>query len=429
MAAQPSRLWNLDFFLLWQGQFVSQLGNQAHGIAMLFWLKHAVGSAGMIGLIMMCSMLPGVLLGPFGGTIADHYSRKKIIILADIVSGIVVLVLAGMIFMSADAVGVIVGWMIAAAIILGTVGAVFRPAIAAAIPDLVPAEKVSAANSFNQGSIQTSTLIGQGAGGVLFRVLGAPVLFLVDGLSFLFSAGCAAFITIPQTIPERPSGFRPIMERFRKGTAEGFTYIWRRPGMRNLFLAAAALNFFLSPISVLLPFFIEDHLHATSDWFGFMMAAMGAGAIVGYTVAGIFRAFGRRRMRFIIVMLILDALAIGSLGLAKTAPVSVGIGFIIGLFNAVVNVNIITILQMTTPSEIRGRVFGVLGTISGGLMPIGIGLAGVIADLAHQNIPAIFMVCGAITGACIVLVSTNREFRNFLAYEPAVQESTAVPAE
>jgi len=65
---EPRRLLNKNFFLLWQGQFVSQLGNQAHAIAMMYWLKRATESASVMGLIMMVTMLPGVLLGPFGGT-------------------------------------------------------------------------------------------------------------------------------------------------------------------------------------------------------------------------------------------------------------------------------------------------------------------------------------------------------------------------
>ncbi len=419
---KPGRLFNKNFFLLWQGQFVSQLGNQAHTIAMMFWLKHATGSAGVMGLIMMLAMLPGVLLGPLGGTIADRYSRKGIIVFCDIFSGVAVISLAVFLFLSPQATNPGVVWLGTVAVILGILGAIFRPAVSASIPDLVPGEKVAAANSFHQSSFQVSALIGQGTGGVLFRILGAPLLFLIDGITYLVSAFSESFIRIPQIIPETTKGTREIVRTFLRETGEGFTYIWKRRGMRNLFLAATVLNFFMSPFAVLLPFYIEDHLHATPDWFGYFLAVIGAGSMMGYTLAGAIRATGRARMVAVITMLILDALTIASLGIISSPVTALIIGLLIGILNGFVNINIITILQVTTPGRIRGRVFGFLGTIAGGLVPVGMGLAGVVADLADQNIPLIFLVSGLLVTGCTLLISISREFRRFLSFEPEVAQ-------
>ncbi|MEW5924290.1 MAG: MFS transporter, partial [Candidatus Zixiibacteriota bacterium] len=281
---QPSKLLNKNFFLLWQGQFVSQLGSQVHGIAMMFWIKHATGSATLMGTIMMLSMLPGVIFGPLGGTIADNFSRKKIIVVSDILCGILVLALAGILFYSPEDVSVAVVWLFVIGIAMGIISAFFRPAISAAIPDLVPREKIAAANSMNQSSFQISSLLGQGTGGVLYRVLGAPVLFLFDGITYLFSAVSEMFITIPQKIPEKTTGFKPIMKKFSTDTGIGVKFVWSNKGMRAVFFTATLLNFLLSPLIVLLPFYIEDHLQLTPDWFGFLIAANGVGALIGYTV-------------------------------------------------------------------------------------------------------------------------------------------------
>ena len=416
--AGPRRLLNKNFVLLWQGQFVSQLGSQAHAIAMMFWLKHATNSASVMGMIMMLAMIPGVLLGPLGGTFADRYSRKRIIVWSDVVCGLAVLSLATLMYVAPEAMDLTVVWMGTMAVIMGIVSAVFGPAIAASVPDLVPREKIAAANSFSRSSSQIAGLIGQGIGGVLFRVLGAPALFLIDGISYLLSAISESFIRIPQVIPERTQGFRDVVRTFARETAVGFRYIWERKGMRTLFFTAAFLNFFFSPFAVLLPFYIEDHLHATPDWFGYFLAAIGGGAMIGLAAAGAIKVSGRTRMIIVITLLVLDALSMASLGLASAPVTALVIGFVIGVLNAYVNINIATILQLTTPSQIRGRVFGVLGTISGGLMPIGMGLAGVVADLANQNIPAILLVCGFLVAVCTILVSFSREFRSFLAYEP-----------
>ena len=129
-----SKLFNRNFFLLWQGQFVSQLGSQAFVIAMMFWIKHQTGSASIMGLLMAVSMLPSVILGPIAGTFADQFSRRKIIIFSDILRGIPVLVLALLIYYMVSTVEVIIICLFFVSLFSGVVSSFFNPAITAAIP-------------------------------------------------------------------------------------------------------------------------------------------------------------------------------------------------------------------------------------------------------------------------------------------------------
>jgi hypothetical protein len=177
------------------------------------------------------------------------------------------------------------------------------------------------------------------------------------------------------------TGSAGLLKAFRADTAEGFRYVWHRRGMRNLFLAAAVLNFLTSPLGVLPPFFVEDRLHATTDWFGFLIASIGVGSLLGYALAAL--------------------------------PMSLVIGLLIGL----ININLVTILQRTTPSEIRGRVFGLLGTLSMGLTPIGMGLTGMAAELTHRQTTPIFVASGLTMTVVTLWVATGRDFRQYLAYE------------
>jgi len=99
---RPTKLFNKNFVLLWQGQLVSLFGAHAYLIAMMFWIKHQTGSATLVGLVMMVSQIPGVVLGPISGVFVDRYSRWKIIVGSDLIRGLVTISLATLVFLRPD---------------------------------------------------------------------------------------------------------------------------------------------------------------------------------------------------------------------------------------------------------------------------------------------------------------------------------------
>jgi len=420
----PTKLLNKNFFLLWQGQFVSMLGGQAYFIAMMFWIKHETGSATLMGTLMAVSQIPSVLLGPVAGTYADLHSRKAIIVWCDILRGVLVLGLTALVFFAPQETDLIIIALFVAAVLLSTLSAFFRPAVSAAIPDLVPTDKVAAANSMNATSMQASMLLGQGVGGVAFRLLGAPLLFFIDGVTYIFSAVSEMFITIPQKVKSNSQDFGSVFARYKHDTLEGLRYVWRDRGMRNLTLASSLINFFITPIIVLLPFYVEDFLGETTDWFGYLLAAFGAGSILGYVFAGAWSPRPSVRSWTILVTLVLDCALFGAIGLVTDTFWAAGLFALIGLLNGYLNVCISTTFQLRVPSEMRGRVFGLLGTISGGLAPIAMGLAGVIADLTDQNVAGIFIGCGLLAAAISAIMVGNKSLREFLAYELPAKSGT-----
>lgn len=417
MMKQPTKLLNLNFVLLWQGQFVSALGSQMAAIAVVFWIKHATGSAAAMGLIQMLACLPAVILGPVGGTFADRYSRRRIIILCDLLSGAALLSLAAVMFLLPESTGTTLVWLTAVFVLIGLISAFFQPAISAATPDLVPRSSITRANSLSQFSVQLSVFLGQGLGGTLFRLLGAPAVFLLDGLTFWFSAFSETFITIPQTIPEKSSGWRQRFQTFKQDTWDGFRYIWNKTGLRELVLVSAALGFFTMPVVVLLPFYVEDFLRVEADWYGYMVAAYGIGSLFGYVVTGWIRISGRSRCKFMLAFILLQSSGYGVLGMVREPFVAALLAFLGGAIGGFVTVHIMTAVQITTPTEIRGRTFGLLATISGTLAPVSMGLAGIVADLLSHNIPLIYLACGAaMTGVSLPLM-WSKGVREFLSFE------------
>ncbi len=414
MSQAPTKLWNRNFLLLWQGQFVSHLGSQACSIAMMFWIKHALGSASLMGGLMMVLLLPTSLLGPLGGVVADLFSRRRIIILADLLSGTAVLLMAALMWLRPDHTLLILIVVLAGAMAMGILQAAFAPAIGAAIPDLVPADKLRAANSVYQSSSQIAQLVGQSFGGLLFVLLGAPLLFLINGLSYWFSALSETFIAIPQKLPAERQWRRRLAE-IRKDLLAGLRFGWSRPGLRVAVGVATVLNFFVAPVLVLLPFFVENVLGESPAWYGYLLATFGIGALIGFSAAGMWKIDGRLKVAMMIAAAIGKAVAIAGAGVVAAGWTALGLMWIIGILTGFFNIHLVTIVQMTTPSEIRGRVFGVLNALTVGLMPVGMGLGGIVADLLDQNIRLIYFTCGTIMAVLSVAAALSGSYRRFLA--------------
>jgi len=423
---KPSKLFNRDYLLLWQGQAVSKLGSQVFSIAMVFWIIDVTGSATIMGMLSMLASIPALLLGPIGGSFADRHSRKQIIVFSDILNGIAMLVLAAVVFFLPEQTNLAIVTLFVVSISVSIINSFFFPAISAAIPDLVPKDKIAGANTMTQLSLQISVLFGQGLGGVFFKILGAPLIFLINGLTFLFSAGSESFISIPQKLEKESA---PAKQRFRElkmDIIEGLKYIWQKPGLRELMLVATFINFFITPIIILIPFYVEKFLglgDAWQQWFGFILATYGLGNMAGYVFVSAMKFSGKSRGFLMILFIILESMIYALIGWLNFLIPVMGLTFLAGVMNGFTAINITIILQLTTPSEIRGRVFGLLGTIIGAITPIAMGLSGVVADLVNQNIPVIYMFCGLLMALFSTIVAFSKKYRDYLAFESPAEET------
>ncbi|HEV2852272.1 MAG TPA: MFS transporter [Thermoanaerobaculia bacterium] len=417
---RPVRLLNRDFLLLWQGQFVSMLGSQAFSVAMIFWIKRQTDSASLLGLGMMSQWVPAILLGPFGGTLADRMSRRQILILADVVRGAAAIALAALVLLEPGRSGTILAGLLVLSAIMGVCDAFFRPAISASIPDLVPEEEVTRANSANRLALDVSTFLGQGSGGVFFRLVGPGVLFLVDGLTYVFSALSVFLVRLPPPPPvPKTAGWREAGAGFWRELKLGLRYVVSRKGLRYLLLLSPLDSFFMIMIVVLLPFFVEDFLRVAPDWYGFLVAAFGGGSFLGSIVAGATNVTGRRRTWAYLACAGGFGAAAITFGFVRSPWLALGWLFVAGVMSGFNTIHALSLAQVSTPSELRGRVLGLFETLGFSTMPLAAGTAGVVADLLGRNIPLVYLGCGGALLAVALVQAGKREVREFLAYEPS----------
>ena len=410
-------MWNKNFLLLWQGLLVSQIGTQLFSLALLYWILETTGSATIMGLVLMAAALPGALLGPFAGTLADNVSRKLLIVWADVIRGLV-----GIGF-------VLVLWygqpdwalpsLFLAQVLFGICNSVFTPAVNASIPELVTKENLPAANSLLQGTNALTTTASFGLGGFLYAAVGAPWLFLINGVSYLASALTECFVSIRQTFPKEPMTRHNALGKFRRETWEGMQYVWKHRGLRMLVGMLALINFVLVPTAIAMPILVRDILHRGPEFLGIMGACQTVGSLIGFVLVGTIKVSPQQRPYLVLVSMVLSGLVILALGLVTvpllTLPLLVLFGFLLPL----INVNIISLMQATTPSEMRGRVMGVMSTVVLGLIPFSQGLSGILIDAVNQQVSIIYTAVGGLFVVFVLLASSASKFRNYLATDYA----------
>lgn len=172
------KLWNSKFILLLQGQLVSVFGDSVYDVAFRFWILTTTGSTALMWIFMAITVLPKVFISPFAGTFIDRHDRKKVLIITDAISGITILFIG-----IATLTGFIKIWMaVIVSIIVGICGCFFNPTINSTIPDIVPKSKLIKANSAFSLISTGNEMIGNTFGGFLVQILGASILFLVNGI-------------------------------------------------------------------------------------------------------------------------------------------------------------------------------------------------------------------------------------------------------
>ena len=407
------RLLNRNFVLLWQAQLVSQFGNQAFTIAMMAWTLEATRSATMSGLMVLAGVLPVVVLGPIAGTFADgRRSRLRIVATCDIVSGVLVSLLA---------LGFVAGpgaWrpamLFTIALAIGVCNAFFDPAVNAFAPDLVPRDQLEAANAFRQSSRQFTILASQGLGGILYAILGPAMLFLIDGVSFLF-AGATETLIRPAAAAPSTSG--PSSSARHATIRDGFRYVAGQPGMIGFLVTTSIFNALIVPVSILLPVYATVTLGGDVRWYGFLLAGISGGSIAGGMLAGTRRVNASGSSRRVLLIGAFAALAFGlaMLGQVRTREIALAIMFITGALGGLINVFVISIVQRQTSAEFRGRVLGLHAMMTRVLVPVGLVGGGALADLTGRNVPLVYGVCGGLALATVILLVTGRKTRAFLA--------------
>jgi MFS family permease len=356
-----------NFSLLWTGQFVETIGNALTSIAASIYVYRLTGSALSVGLMLMATAAPSLLVGLFAGVFVDRYDRRRIMIAADVLRAILILLVPVLVPLN-------VIWLYVIVMLIGAVTQFFDPAHESILPEVASDEELAAANSLIAISSFGSTAVGFAAAGLIASAADINWAFYANAFTYLFSAACIYLIRIPSIQAEEQTSAAIVIQNLQTGVRQ----LFRTPVLRALFYVyVVVLIAFGLWNTLLLPFAIRA-LNATEFEYGLQEGVTSIGFVVGSLLMA--KVFDRLQAG---AWLAISFLGMGLVGIVYSALVSIPLAIALiglsGLFNAPSSIGRRLIVQRNTPADMRGRVNSAYFVAGDLCFLIGMGAAG-LAD-------------------------------------------------
>jgi predicted MFS family arabinose efflux permease len=352
---------NRNFRRLWLAQIVSEIGDWFYTLAIYSLLLQLTGRASSVALALVLQVLPQTFIGPAAGVINDRVSRKRVMIIADVVR--MVIVFAMLLVRSRSTV-----WLVYPLLLLETLmAAFFEPARTSVIPNIAAREDVLVANTLSSATWSVNLMIGASVGGVVAALFGRDAVFVVNALSFLLSALLIRGMSFeePHTHSAAPLRLRDAIDL--SPVLDGMRYVRKDRRLLTVVFAKAG-EFMIGPSWVLYTVmgggYFRVHVpgidpqRTTILGMSLLLGARGIGAVVGPLFSARWAGHSDRRLQLGILFGYLT-IGIGYFGLGLSPNVWVACACIIVAHcgGSTVWVFSTTILQLNTEDRFRGRVF------------------------------------------------------------------------
>ncbi len=383
---------NQNFSLLWSGQLISTMGTALSSLAASIYIFRLTNSALSVGLMLMATAAPSLLVGLFAGVFVDRFDRKKIMIAADLIRAVLAFSIPFLVQLN-------IAWLYCVVILSSAIGQFFDPAHESVLPEVASDDELAAANSLIAISSFGSTAIGFAASGLIASAADISWAFYLDAVSFLLSALCIFLIRIkPFQQSEEKTSVAIVINNLKAGVRQLFD----TPVLRSLYTAQVPvlIAFGLSN-ALLLPFALRA-LKATEFEYGLQEGLTS----IGFVVASLLMAniFDRvREGTWIASSYFGMALAGIAYSFVHSIPLAIIIVTISGFFNAPSSIGRRLIIQRNTPREMRGRVNSVFFVSRDVLFLMGMAAAG-LADSIDVRIMYLASALILLAGAMLVLV-------------------------
>lgn len=363
-----SSLRNRNYRLFFIGQLISNIGSWMQRTAEGWLIYQLTSSELLLGTVSAAAFAPMFFLSMFGGVLADRYSKRHLLIVTQVAATVPPLAMAILILGHR----VEVWHIIALAALSGVVMAFDMPVRQAFVIDMVGEEDLLNAISLNSAIFNGARMVGPAIAGYLMAAVGIGHCYLINAISFLAVVIGLIMMELPktQTVKSSESAWRHALG--------GFAYLRQDMMVAGLFAMIAVVGMFGFSYQVLMPVLARDVFGVKEQGYGFLTASSGVGALVGsLLMASLHEHVNRRGLIFGGVLLYAVSLFIVSVTHSfPLALVSVAVAGC-GLIACFSTTN--TLIQMSVPDAVRGRVMGIWALVIGGVVPISSLQAGTFA--------------------------------------------------
>lgn len=358
-----------NFRLYFAGQLVSITGTWMQNVAQAWLVYRLTDSSAMLGIVAFSGLAPILLLGLPAGLLADRISRRRLLLGAQFIAMLQAFTLAALTLG-----GKIQVWQVVVlALVLGVVHAAEMPTRHAFLAELVPRGDLPNAVALNSSLFNIARFLGPAAAGWLVAIASEGLVFLINGGSF--AAVVLVLLTIRVGENIRPGGSKWL------GFIDGLRFAWRTPALRRGLLLLTFLSLGGTAYSVLMPLFADRIFGGGAETLGHLLGTAGGGALL----AALRLAYlgGRQPLEHDIAAATLVAgMGMLSLSFIEQLWLAFPVLMVLGFCLTTVVASIVTLLQLNTPRELRGRVMSLFSVLFIGVTSVGNLMAGLIAEQA-----------------------------------------------
>ncbi|TVT60863.1 MFS transporter [Amycolatopsis rhizosphaerae] len=382
-----------NFRLYFAGQAVSLTGTWMQSVAQSWLVLELSGSGTVLGLVIAAQFLPVLLAGPYGGLIADRSDKRRLLLFTQSALATLALLL-GLLTVT----HLVRLWMVVVfALALGTVNAVDNPTRQTFVPEVVGKDLLGNAVSLNSVLVNTARAVGPAVAGLLIAGVGVGMCFLANAVSYVAVLVALARMRVDRLHPARPVPSRPGQ------LVEGLRYVRGNAGLWVPLTMMALVGTLAYEFQVVLPLFARVAIHGDARTYGFLTAAMGAGAVAGGLAVA---ARGRAGVLPLVLGATGFGLALGVATVAPSLPTELAALALVGVGSTAFLATGNTTLQLITRPSFRGRVMALWSVTFLGSTPIGGPIVGVVAQFfgprAGLGLGAAACLAAAVLGLCVL---------------------------